>query len=124
MVQGKIKMTKNLNPPCWTFMTVCTLAPNFFVPKLLKWYPQKLRSPNKWKFTPINRKCPPKNFFELFKINRNPLNSTSAFEWCVKSFPNQHVTQRCCNVTSRYPTLLTCQNKMTLFQIERKPTCK
>ncbi len=25
MVQGTIKITKNLNPPCWTFMTVCTL---------------------------------------------------------------------------------------------------
>jgi hypothetical protein len=25
MVQGTIKITKNLNPPCWTFMTACTL---------------------------------------------------------------------------------------------------
>ena len=25
MVQGTIKIAKNLNPPCWTFMMVCTL---------------------------------------------------------------------------------------------------
>ena len=28
MVQGTIKITQNFNPPCWTFMTECTL-PNF-----------------------------------------------------------------------------------------------
>jgi hypothetical protein len=28
MVQGTIKITKNLNTPCWKFMTECTLVIN------------------------------------------------------------------------------------------------
>jgi hypothetical protein len=36
MVQGSIRMTKNLHPPCWTFMTECTNTLNFLKSKLKK----------------------------------------------------------------------------------------
>jgi hypothetical protein len=56
MVQGTIKITKNLNTPCWTFMTLCTL--HFFgILKLGNFdYPIKLKMNYEKKF------C---NFFEI-----------------------------------------------------------
>jgi hypothetical protein len=55
MVQVTIKIAKDLNPPCWTFMTVCTLLPKFFTQRKA--------------FLNIFR---PKNFLKNFLVaNRN-----------------------------------------------------